>query len=208
MKSRILAVAILFSLGNPALVLAAEPAVAVTPPTVEVAPIDVEAAAQQAVAETLPEAAAAVPGLVESQAVTETPAATEPAIEMAPVDVEATVQQAVAETLPEAAAPAPEPQAVTEAPVPAIETGAEPAAPETPLDVIATDAGASGAQADKAPCPTQGKGKGMMHRGMDHAGKKPCCDRKGKHEQVVQRLDMIEARMAKIETMLESLMQR
>ena len=49
-----------------------------------------------------------------------------------------------------------------------------------------------------------GKGQGgMMHGGGQHG--------KGSHEkdrQVVQRLDMIEARMAKIEAMLEILMRR
>ena len=50
----------------------------------------------------------------------------------------------------------------------------------------------------------RGKGQGgMMHGGGQHG--------KGGHDkdrQVVQRLDMIEARMAKIEAMLESLMRR
>ena len=50
----------------------------------------------------------------------------------------------------------------------------------------------------------RGKGQGgMMHSGGQHG--------KGGHEkdrQVVQRLDMIEARMAKIEAMLEILMRR
>jgi hypothetical protein len=46
-------------------------------------------------------------------------------------------------------------------------------------------------------------GKGMMHGGGQHG--------KGGHEkdrQVIQRLDMIEARMAKIEAMLETLVRR
>ena len=52
-------------------------------------------------------------------------------------------------------------------------------------------------------------GKGRDGKGMRGAG----CKGKGKcqskkHEQVVRRLDMIEARMAKIEAMLESLMKR
>ena len=49
-----------------------------------------------------------------------------------------------------------------------------------------------------------GKGQGGMMRGGGQHGK-------GGHEkdrQVVQRLDMIEARMAKIEAMLEILMRR
>lgn len=66
------------------------------------------------------------------------------------------------------------------------------------------------------PCPMHGMGN--MHRGMGQGGmgpgsKKPGCDCGGKrqqdkHQQVVQRLDMIEARIAKIELMLESLMRR
>jgi hypothetical protein len=66
------------------------------------------------------------------------------------------------------------------------------------------------------PCPMHGKGmkhKGMMHKGSGQhrmAGHGMERD-KGKHEkhaEVVRRLDMIEARMAKIEAMLESLMRR
>ena len=55
--------------------------------------------------------------------------------------------------------------------------------------------------------------KGMGQGGKGPACRKPGCDRPGggqqnKHEQVVRRLDMIDARIAKIEAMLESLMQR
>jgi len=50
----------------------------------------------------------------------------------------------------------------------------------------------------------QGKGQGGMMRG----GGKHKKGMHDKHEQVVQRLDMIEARMAKIEAMLEILMRR
>lgn len=62
----------------------------------------------------------------------------------------------------------------------------------------------------------QGQG-GMMHGGgkhgkgqgaMMHGGGKHGKDMQQKHEQVVQRLDMIEARMAKIEAMLEILVRR
>ena len=49
----------------------------------------------------------------------------------------------------------------------------------------------------------RGKGKGGKHGGGQHGKGKH-----DKHEQVVRRLDMIEARMAKIEAMLESLMRR
>lgn len=58
---------------------------------------------------------------------------------------------------------------------------------------------------------------GMKHGGAQHGkghdGKKHCAGKHrdgghDKHRQVVQRLDMIEARMAKMEAMLESLMRR
>ena len=56
----------------------------------------------------------------------------------------------------------------------------------------------------------QGKGHdGMKHGGGQHGkGKGGGQHGKGKHEQVVKRLDMIEARLAKIEAMLESLVRR
>jgi hypothetical protein len=86
----------------------------------------------------------------------------------------------------------------------------------TPQEEAAADAGASGTVTPRPPCPMQGMGK--MRKGMGHGGhgpgcRKPGCDRHGggqvdRHEQVVRRLDMIEARIAKIEAMLESLMQR
>ncbi|MEN8802675.1 MAG: hypothetical protein ABF297_11925 [Thiogranum sp.] len=63
-----------------------------------------------------------------------------------------------------------------------------------------------------------GMGKGMMqkgkgqhgkgHGGMKHGGGHQGGGHSEKHRQVVQRLDMIEARMAKIEAMLEILMRR
>jgi hypothetical protein len=56
------------------------------------------------------------------------------------------------------------------------------------------------------------KGKGQHgkggHGGMKHGGGQHGKGMHGKHEQVVKRLDMIEARLAKIEAMLESLVRR
>ena len=57
---------------------------------------------------------------------------------------------------------------------------------------------------------------GMMHKGqpgqgdcgMMHGGGQPGKGMQAKHDQVIQRLDMIEARLAKIEAMLESLVRR
>ena len=49
-----------------------------------------------------------------------------------------------------------------------------------------------------------GKGPGGGKPGCDHAGH----GQQSNQEQVLRRLDMIEARIAKIEVMLESLMQR
>ena len=129
MKSTILAAAILITLTDPVAVLAEAPALTVKPLAADVAPIDVESSAQQAVA----------------------------------------------------------------------------------AGTVASVTGNPG-----QPCPMQGTG--MMRKGMGQGGKgpacrKPGCDRPGggqqnKHEQVVRRLDMIDARIAKIEAMLESLMQR
>jgi hypothetical protein len=64
----------------------------------------------------------------------------------------------------------------------------------------------------KPPCPMHGEGLHQM--GMGPGGMKPGCDHRGKgkmagrHQEVLDRLDMIEARMAKMEAMLESLMKR
>ena len=159
MKSTILAAAILFSLAGPVSVLAEAPAVIVKPYAAKVMPIDVEATAQQAAAETSAEA---------------------------------------------------------EGPEPATSMIEKQTATVTPSEKVASGAGASGTVTPKHPCPT--KGMGMMRKGMGQGGhgpgcRKPGCDRHGggkldKHEQVVRRLDMIEARIAKIEAMLESLMQR
>ena len=53
-------------------------------------------------------------------------------------------------------------------------------------------------------CQHDKKGQG----GMKHKGGRRCMERHEGHQEVVQRLDMIEARMAKIEAMLESLLRR
>jgi hypothetical protein len=84
-------------------------------------------------------------------------------------------------------------QAAASAPTPAITAGGSPA----------------------TPCPRHGMG--MMHQGkgpqggghgdMQHGG----CRGKGRHtgdQQVIQRLDLIEARLARIEAMLEALIRR
>ena len=60
-----------------------------------------------------------------------------------------------------------------------------------------------GAESHKGKCK---RGKG--HGGNKHGGGQHGKGKHDKHEQVVRRLDMIEARMAKIEAMLESLMRR
>ncbi len=83
--------------------------------------------------------------------------------------------------------------------------------PETqPGNVVISEA----AEADATqvvPCPMRGKGMkqaGMGRHGMGHEGMKHGKGKHEKHAEVVRRLDMIEARMAKIEAMLESLMRR
>jgi len=86
---------------------------------------------------------------------------------------------------------------------------------ETPA---APAAGTASAADSRDPCPMHRMGKkhmgmgsnGGSMRGMHQgAGCKGKGMQKGKrHAEVVQRLDMIEARMAKIEAMLESLMKR
>mgnify|MGYP001824605297 CR=1 FL=1 len=58
-----------------------------------------------------------------------------------------------------------------------------------------------------------GKKHGGGQHGKSHGGKKQCAGKQGdgghdKHQQVVQRLDMLEARMAKIEAMPEILLRR
>lgn len=197
MKSVILAATILLSLAGPVSVLAEAPAVTVKPFVAKEVLIDVESTAQQAVAETTAAAEAPVGELSEQQAVAETFSA------------------ATASTGDPA-----EPQEVSAEPavatMPVTSMIEEQTATVTPQEQAAADAGASGTVTPRPPCPMQGMGK--MRKGMGHGGhgpgcRKPGCDRHGggqvdKHEQVVRRLDMIEARIAKIEAMLESLMQR
>ena len=186
MKSKILTAAILLSLAGPIAVLA------------EVAPIGIESTAQQAVAETLSEAEAPVTELTEQQADTET-LSTDAVITAVAVE-----PQVASETPAEAAAPA-------------TEMIAEPVAPETVLEEVVAGTRAPDTATLKKPCPMQGTGMMRKGMGMGQRGKGPGCGKPGcrhdrgqqdKHEQVVRRLDMIEARIAKMEAMLESLMQR
>jgi len=199
MKSTILAAVILTTLTGPVAVLAEAPALTVKPLAADMAPIDIESGAQQAVAETLTEAETAASELTEPQAVTET-LSEDAVITAAPVEPQVDSQMPAAAT---ATAPA---TAMVE----------EQAATETPVEAVTAGTVASVTDNPRQPCPMQGTG--MMRKGMGQGGKgpacrKPGCDRPGggqqnKHEQVVRRLDMIEARIAKIEAMLESLMQR
>lgn len=102
-------------------------------------------------------------------------------------------------------------------PEPAAETAlttVETAAPETPAPAVqAQQHGAMDATWKMQ------KGMGMhgQHKGMQHGGQQGGGQhgkgqhgkgRHAKHEQVVKRLDVIEARLAKIEAMLEILMRR
>lgn len=90
-----------------------------------------------------------------------------------------------------------------------------------PVTALAEQPGVAGTDADaavpgsavaepaQAEAPRGGHGPGMMHRGgCGHKGGKGMHGggHHGKHAEVVQRLDLIEARLAKIELMLESLM--
>ena len=109
----------------------------------------------------------------------------------------------------------------------------EPPATGDPVESIEAGAAATDPAPDATP-PAQAQG--MKHRarcqhgkghggkkhgggqhgkghGKSHGGKKHCAGKQGdgghdKHQQVVQRLDMLEARMAKIEAMLEILLRR
>ena len=183
MKHTALTVTILFSLVGPVSVMAESPVVRGNPVAVEAAPAEVEAAAQQSVGALPTAAPAAGAGLVQQQSVPEA-AATEV--------VDSAVVVAEEQLVPEA------PSAVE---VPGVEmTGVQAVSKTAAADTEASDV----VEKSNKPCPMKGMG-GMM-RG---AGCK--CKGKGqgkKHEQVVRRLDMIEARMAKIEAMLESLMKR
>jgi hypothetical protein len=196
MKSTILAAAILCSLTGALPVLAEAPAPTVKPLAVAVVPIDVEATAQQAVAETPSETAAPVSELAEPQALAGT-------LSEAAVTTAAPVEsQAVPEIPAEAVAPA-------------TEMVAEPVVVEAPAEEAA-GVMASATDAPRQPCPMGGMGmmrKGMGQAGQGPGGRKPVCDHDGRgqqnvQEQVVRRLDMIEARMVKMEAMLESLMRR
>ena len=91
----------------------------------------------------------------------------------------------------------------------------EQAASEKPAETVASDTEAS--TTVNPGTPQLMPGKGMMHGGGQHGKGQGGMMRgggqhsKGGHEkdrQVVQRLDMIEARTAKIEAMLEILMRR
>lgn len=195
--------AILFSLAGPAPVLAEAPAVSVKPLEVQVVPAGVESAAQQA-AEAMPSAAvAAGAGAVQQQMTPETAPTADTGAAAAP-----------AQTPAASAAPAADVQPVTEA-------HAAPAAPETPSEAVIPGAEASGEQAREEtpaaaagaeasspampgvpPCPMYRKG--MMMPG----GGPPGVKMYEAQRDMVKRLDMIEARMAKIEAMLERLMKR
>ena len=188
MKRTTLTIAILFSLAGPAAVVAEVPAVTGIPMAVEVVPADVESAVQQAV-EALPaDAPAAGAGLVQQPSVADTPS-TEAVHPGAAV--------AEGQTVPE---------------TPAAVPGVEKTEAQAVAGMAAPDTKTSGDAMPKQPCPKYGmgmkhRGKGPDGKGMGGPGCK--CKRKHKrHQQVVQRLDMIEARMAKIEAMLESLMKR
>lgn len=146
-----------------------------------------------------------------------------PAVPASPLDAGAakaaveTAAQPVIEALPTAATAAGtaavevQPKPVDAAPAAIAAGAAKTAAPA---------AGKTSAGDPIDPCPMHGMGKGRMGMGGDGsgmrgmkqgAGCKGKCKREEmgkKHAQVVQRLDMIEARMAKIEAMLESLMKR
>ena len=197
MKHTALKVTILFSLVGPVSVMAESPADRVNPVAVEAAPAEVEVAAQQAV-EALPTAApAAGAGQVQQQSVPEA-AATEV--------VDSAVVVAEEPLVPEA------PSAME---VPGVEmTGVQAVSKTAAADTEASDV----VETANNPCPMKGTGMKQMGKGRDGKGmggmmRGAGCKGKGKgqnkkHEQVVRRLDMIEARMAKMEAMLESLMKR
>ena len=185
MKSTILATVILFSLAAPVSVLAALPAGTEALP--ETAVVTTEVIELQVAPEIRAEADAPATNIVEEQAAAEAP------------------PEVIAEEAPAEAPP---------------EVIAEEAAAEAPPEVIAEEAAASGMDSPRQPCPMQGKG--MMGKGkgkgMGQGGKCPGCRKQGcdhqgkgqqnKQEKLVRRLDLIDARLDKIETMLESLMQR
>lgn len=187
MITRTIAAAILFSLAGSAAVLAEEPAVTVNPLAAEVAPAEVESTAQQAATETPSKVAVAVTGESEPQAAAEALADTT-AVPVEP--------QVLSGTSAEVAAPA-------------TETVVAPSATASPAEAVAAGPVAAVTDTSRKPCAMKGmgrmgKGQGCKKKACDHQGK----GRQGKNEQVVRRLDLIDARMAKIEAMLESLMQR
>lgn len=87
---------------------------------------------------------------------------------------------------------------------------------DRPSEVVAPDIESSTTETAGTPRQMPGKGMGCQgkgqHRksqgGMMHGGGQHGKGGHDKHRQVVQRLDMIEARLAKIEAMLEILMRR
>ena len=139
------------------------------------------------------------------------------AVEVMPVDVDSITQQTVAETRPDAdmtVTESTEQQAVAGMLSEIAVTTAGSVEPQV-LSEIPADVAAPATPGQ--PCPMHGMGK--MRKGMmGQGGKGPGCMKQGcghggkgqqdRHQQVVRRLDMIEARIAKIEVMLESLMQR
>ena len=75
---------------------------------------------------------------------------------------------------------------------------------EEPTESVTSVTEASNSGNPDMPRPMRGKG----HGGMKHGGGQHGKGKHDKHDQVVKRLDMIEARLAKIEAMLESLVRR
>jgi hypothetical protein len=92
---------------------------------------------------------------------------------------------------------------------------AQEAAPPEIAPEAAPGAAASAGDNPGNPCPRHGKGMmhhgkgphGSGHGGMQHGGGHGK-GRHAEHQQVVQRLDLIDARLAKIEAMLETLIRR
>ena len=206
MQRTTLTTVFLIILATPVAVMAELPAVTANPLESGAAPVDVESAARQAVEKVAGEAAAAAMP-AEQQPVAETQPQETPA--EAPATAAASAAQAVTDTAEAAAAgmamEQAVPEKVTEAAAPAAGTSAQQAAPES----AAPDTGAADDVWPYKPCPKHGmrhRGKGMY--GMRHGPGPGGMGRGERHQQVVERLDMIEARMAKIEAMLERLMIR
>lgn len=102
---------------------------------------------------------------------------------------------------------------------PAAVFATEQAESENPAQAIASDSETSSIQPSNTSRPMSAMGmghKGHCKHGKGHGGMKHGHQGKGehgkghhdKHAQVVKRLDLIEARLAKIEVMLENLMRR